>query len=235
MICNVAVYLVLKLVWLLTGDGGGFTCLLAALVLDSDITAALSHPWTMLSYSTVQIDFLHLSVNMLWLLCFGMTVKEFWGRRVMLAVFVAGAVAGALSYLAAHTFVDLPHGQLAGASAAVMSLIGAATIVAPRYRLRVALLGSLPLWAMAIIGMMCFFSTSPGAFAAHAGGLLAGVSFGAMVRYRRRQVARLTRRALMRREEHNIIITKVRNSGFASLSTKERLQLFDMSDGYKKQ
>lgn len=149
-------------------------------------------------------------------------------------LYIVGAVAGAAGYLMASQIISSPQSQLAGASAAVMCLIGATAVFAPAQKLRVAFIGNIPLWVMAMVGVLCMLTTSVAILGAHAGGMLAGGVFGIVMINKRRRVSRLARQAISKREKHNILIRKVRDSGFASLSPHERLQLFDMSNEYRK-
>jgi membrane associated rhomboid family serine protease len=79
--------------------------------------------WTFLTYSLLHADYMHLSVNSVWLLPFGAAVARRFGTWRFLLLFAVTAVAGALAHLWTH------HGEvfpMIGASAAVSGMMAAA-------------------------------------------------------------------------------------------------------------
>lgn len=79
---NIAVYVALKLLWLLLPDvPADFEAVLQWIALPASAADALPRPWTLLSYSFVQVDFIHLLVNMLWLGWFGTILSGLRGNR----------------------------------------------------------------------------------------------------------------------------------------------------------
>lgn len=79
--------------------------------------------WTFLTYSVLHADWVHFSVNSLWLAAFGTPVARRFGASRFLALLAVTAIAGALLHWAAHRF-DL--NPVIGASAAVSGAMAAA-------------------------------------------------------------------------------------------------------------
>jgi len=80
--------------------------------------------WTLLTYAFVHGDWVHLTINSVWLLAFGAAVERRFGAVRFAAFFVATAIAGALAHYLTHRFDWLP---MVGASAAVSGAMAAAT------------------------------------------------------------------------------------------------------------
>jgi membrane associated rhomboid family serine protease len=87
------------------------------------LSAQGSHPWTLLTYAFLHEGWLHLGLNVVVLSALGTPVARRLGGMRFLALFAAGAVAGALMHLAVHPTGVAP---LIGASASVSACMGAA-------------------------------------------------------------------------------------------------------------
>lgn len=204
----------------------------------------LTHPWSPASYMFVHFSPLHLLFNMMWLYWFGVMLVEIGKDRTLLKLYFGGGIAGAACYI---LFSLLPLGAggagcLAGASAAVLSLITGAALTMPRRRLNFFLLGSVELrWvAVGCIALAAIGGIGAGAplQAAHFGGVLwaVGALYIPSVRTRRssrrserRINAQATVRAINSRVPDEVrldqLLDKVRISGYDSLSAKEKAEL----------
>ncbi|MGQ4273053.1 rhomboid family intramembrane serine protease [Terrihabitans sp. B22-R8] len=79
--------------------------------------------WTFVTYSALHGDFMHVTVNSLWLLAFGSAVAwRFGGTRFLLFMAVTGAC-GAATHLLAHFGEPIP---MIGASGAISGITAAA-------------------------------------------------------------------------------------------------------------
>jgi membrane associated rhomboid family serine protease len=79
--------------------------------------------WSLLTYGFIHADWLHLTINSVWMLAFGSVVARRLGAARFLLLSAIGSVAGALAYYAFHP------GQFAvlvGASAAISAQVAAA-------------------------------------------------------------------------------------------------------------
>ncbi|WP_404403366.1 rhomboid family intramembrane serine protease [Pelagibacterium halotolerans] len=82
--------------------------------------------WTGFTHAFLHVDFMHLLINSAWLAVFGTPVARRYGNGATLAVFLLGALAGALLN-ALHQLLDVNQFVvLIGASGGVSALTGAA-------------------------------------------------------------------------------------------------------------
>lgn len=79
--------------------------------------------WTFFSYALLHGSWMHLGVNVAWMVAFGTPVLRRFGRRRFLALSAAAAAAGALAHLFTHWGEFAP---VIGASAAISGQMGAA-------------------------------------------------------------------------------------------------------------
>ncbi|WP_306119488.1 MULTISPECIES: rhomboid family intramembrane serine protease [unclassified Roseitalea] len=153
---------------------------------------------SLISYSFLHGDFWHLGSNMLFLWVFGDNVEDAMGHVRFALFYALCAVAGAL----AHGLID-PASQapLIGASGAVSGVIGAYLLLHPRVRVWILALGRIPLplpawiplgfWIVLQFYMIAAMPEDQVSWAAHIGGLLAGLAL--IVVLRRRGVPLLDR------------------------------------------
>lgn len=125
--------------------------------------------WQLLTAMFVHVDFLHLFLNMVFLLIFGIRAEEFFSENEFLAIYLASGLLGNVL-----TLLMPLHTRSAGASGAIFGMFGACVIY-----LRRVVGGS-------IIGALIFSfyflllnSASPQInLFAHFGGLVAGLVIG---------------------------------------------------------
>ena len=79
--------------------------------------------WTFLTYAFIHGDWMHLSINAVWLLAFGSALARRFGAARFLAFFAVTAIAGALAHLITH---QAEQGPVVGASAAISGTMAAA-------------------------------------------------------------------------------------------------------------
>lgn len=136
---------------------------------------------TLISYSFLHGDFLHLAGNMLFLWIFGDNVEDALGHWRFLLFYCLGAAAAALSE---GLLGAAPNAPLIGASGATAACLGAYLVLHPRVRIWILLLMRIPipLPAYGVIGLwvimqIVFAATGldpSTAWFAHLGGFLAG-------------------------------------------------------------
>lgn len=227
---NMAVYLVIFAGWLTRGFfpelPGSLTSTLA---FPSSPESYFSAPWTVFTYMFTHLSFIHLGINMLWLVGFGPMVRGGWKRTV--AAYIAGGICGGGAFMAAALCEDIQDANLAGASASVLAVVVATGIISPNRKLDLFLIGDAKLkWvaAVAVITILAgSFNFSP-ATAAHLGGMIAGIAIGVAVRYREKLISLRAMEQARQRTRRLGLIHKATMSGFASLSEPERLELFDL-------
>lgn len=137
---------------------------------------------TAITSTFIHADFWHLLGNMLFLWVFGDNVEDAMGHLRFLAFYL---ICGwAASYFHAFTFADA-QGPLIGASGAAAGLVSAYLMLHPRMKIWVLFLGRIPLrlpawillagWIAYQLFMFLTDTTSNVSWAAHAGGIIAGL------------------------------------------------------------
>ena len=225
------------------------------LTLPSLFSLFLTRPWTLLTYMAVHFDFLHMLFNVLWLYWFGRMMLLTLSDRHLAVAFVGGGLAGGILFLASAA-LGYGSGWLCGCSAAVIAVMCATAIRLPDHPVHLFLIGEVKLKWVAVVCCLLTFVGGGGNQAAHVGGLLWGVAVGLMLcrgidpsswlssagrpsapRQRCRRADRVVR--VLRDRQDDIrrldeLLDKIRLSGYASLSSKERKELNDLSTRIKK-
>src|ERR1051325_1301799 len=154
--------------------------------LSSDVNVILSRPWTIFTHMFMHEGVLHIFANMLWLWGFGFLLSGIAGGRKVIPVFIYGGLAGALAFILAFNFIPTlsPEVHVAsalGASAGVMAVALAATMLAPGYRIFPMLNGGIPIWVLTMIYVIIDLATiplsNPGGHIAHLAGVFTGFLF----------------------------------------------------------
>lgn len=107
--------------------------------------------WTLVTHAFSHRELWHLLWNMLFLYLFGRDLEQAYGKRAVVVVYLAGAVAGGATQVA----FDMHRGWMTlpaqGASAAVMAIIAATTLSFPNRRVLIWGMVPAPLWALAAL------------------------------------------------------------------------------------
>lgn len=240
---NVLVWMAVGITHLVSSRAGAI--LGSMLALPAAWASALTRPWTLLTYMVAHIDFMHMMVNMLWLLLFGQMIEHAKGPRAVALLYLAGGLAGGLAFVGANAVVPGPHPWMVGASCAVAAVIAAVAVIMPRWRVNMFLIGEVKIvWvALAAIAMFLFASQSLYTAIAHAAGCLAGAIYGVDIAYGRQLLRRAPKFTgwdvggadkISDDKLLDMLLDKVTRSGYGSLSPSERQQLFELSQRVKK-
>lgn len=240
---NTLVWMAVALVHLVNTHAGAV--LGSMLALPASTAEVPSRLWTLFTYMVVQFDFLHLLVNMLWLLLFGQMIEHAKGPRATVLLYVAGGLAGGLAFIIANAIVPGPHTAMLGSSCAVAAVISAAALIMPRWRVNLMLLGEVKIVWVAVTAIAMFLFTSSTVYTgiAHAAGCLAGAVYGLDIKYGRqyfRRPPKFTGWDVGNADKIpddrllDLLLDKVNRSGYSSLSPAERQQLFELSQRMKK-
>lgn len=236
---NVAVAVVIGISSLFSGNIE--ESVIAALVLPERWSSFIGKPWSLLTYMFTQLSFLHLLFNMLWLYWFGRIFIYCASQKQLVLTYLLGGLTGALFFLAVCN-IGSPSGGvfLTGASAAVLAVMTAASVMAPNLELNMLLLGQIRLKYVALLCIVLTFigigGGNAGGFSAHFGGVLFGL-FAPSILSRRKSI-RITTPDFIRRIIHKFRSRKrqipeaFRNPGpinsTPGISDEERLdQLLD--------
>lgn len=240
---NVLVWIAVAVTHLVSVTAGA--TLGAMLALPASMADVLVRPWTLLTYMVVQFDFVHLLVNMLWLLLFGQMIEHAKGPRAVTLLYIVGGIAGALAFVAANAISPGPHAWMVGASCAVAAVICAAALIMPRWRVNLFLIGEVKIVWVAVVAIAMFIFASQSLYTgiAHAAGCLAGAVYGFDVTYGRHFFRRMPKFTgwdvgdadkIPDDKLLDMLLDKVNRSGYSSLSPSERQQLFELSQRVKK-
>jgi membrane associated rhomboid family serine protease len=151
----------------------------------------LTRPWTLITHFFAHDGVWHLLGNMLWLWAFGHILQDLSGNRKIIPIFLYGAFAGALAFIISFNIipalkVDLINAKALGASAGVMAVAIATTVLAPGYRIFPMINGGIPLWVVTMIFVIIDLATipynNPGGHIAHLAGAGMGFLFVVMLR-----------------------------------------------------
>ncbi|MDR2389301.1 MAG: rhomboid family intramembrane serine protease [Tannerellaceae bacterium] len=227
--------------------------LLPFLQMPSSPGAFITKPWTVITYMFTHFDFLHILFNMLWLYWFGTIFLQFFNPRQLGGLYLLGGIAGGLLFMAAYNlfpyFRNLAdQSALMGASASVMAVVFAVSFYRKDYFVTLLFLGRVKLIYLAcgvfIFDLLAITSSNAGGHIAHIGGALLGICFASRpkgftlkrkpkmrVSYHKRNETdyEYNARQQAANAEIDAILDKLKQSGYAGLSSAEKKKLFDAS------
>ena len=159
---------------------------LGLFALPANFSALLSKPWTLITHMFVHDNIWKIFTNMLWLWCFGYIMQDLTGNKKIIPVFIYGALGGAIGFMLAYNFLPSLQAYTAfastmGASAGVMAVAVATTMVSPGYRIFPLLKGGIPLWLLTALYVISDFATvsisDAGTLITHFAGAFTGFLF----------------------------------------------------------
>lgn len=200
---NIAVFLALAVPYVImnmTGMDKYFLAVHNNLAIPALFSDFVTRPWTILTYAFIHdlSGILHILFNMLTLYWFGRIFVEYLGSDKLIAVYVLGAISGALFYLLAYNtipfyvtnavaaklasvqaFGDVGLGiQMVGASGAINAIVVATATLLPDYTLFLLFIGPVRIkYIAAVVVFLSFLGTvgtNAGGNIAHLGGALIG-------------------------------------------------------------
>jgi membrane associated rhomboid family serine protease len=161
-----------------------FTDFTKNIALPSSFRVFLQKPWTLITHMFYHEDVWHIVSNMLWLWAFGYIMQDLTGSKKLIPVFIYGGIAGGIAFLVAFNLIPSfknTDGVALGASAGIMAIAIATTMISPGFRIFPMLNGGIPLWVLTMIFLIIDLATIPGTNSgghiAHLAGGLAGFLF----------------------------------------------------------
>ena len=146
----------------------------------------LSKPWTLITHMFVHDNVWKVFANMLWLWCFGYIMQDMTGNKKIVPVFIYGGLGGALAFILAYNFLPSLHAQLPfahalGASAGVMAVAIATTMISPGYKIFPMISGGIPVWVLTVLYIFSDLATisfsATGFLVSHLAGAFTGFLF----------------------------------------------------------
>ncbi len=163
-----------------------YTTVFRWLALPYDLSVLAVRPWTIITYMFLHAGVGHILYNMLWLYWFGEIYQLYMRERRALAVFIGGGLAGAALSIAAYHILPplrplIPAATLVGASAGIEAIMFAATALNPDHRVRLFIIGEVPLKFVAIgvfiLNYVAITYGNAGGEIAHIGGAVFGFTY----------------------------------------------------------
>lgn len=210
--------------------------------------------WTPISYMFLHRDFFHILFNMLWLYWMGKIFEEYLKPEQFTFTYIAGGLTGGLFYLLAYNAfpvfsVHAQNSVILGASASVNAVVVAVAALLPDYTIMLLFFGAVRLKYLALAFVLIDFlgiaASNPGGSIAHLGGALLGFIFIKQLQrgndwskiFKREKKLKIVRNQkpgpsvnrLPDQEIIDAILDKISKSGYESLSSKEKQQLFNAS------
>lgn len=163
----------------------GYGEVLSWVACPSDLSALATRPWTVVTYMFADNDLLNTLFNLLCLYWVGEMFYQVYSSRQLVGMYVFGGLCGALLYVVASNLFPYMRDMagvhcLMGASASMLSLMGALLYKIPNVELRFFIIGRLKFkWvALAFIVIdILFLLEAPGRNFAHIGGFASGLLF----------------------------------------------------------
>jgi len=147
------------------------------IVLSSEPSVFGLKPWTFISYAFFHEGFMHLFFNMIVLNFASYLFLTFFSPKQYLGLYILSAIFSGLVFALAFNLMGF-SGNLAGASAAIMAVLVAATTYSPLMNVRLLLIGNVKLWhvtaVILVLDLMQFRLGNSGGHISH----LAGAFFG---------------------------------------------------------
>ena len=154
------------------------------LALPGSFSQFIHKPWTLITHMFYHQGLWHIIGNMLWLWMFGYIFYDLTGNRKIIPLFIYGALGGAIAFMLAYNFIPVLstiNATATGASAGIMAIVVATTMLAPGYRIFPMLNGGIPLWVLTTIYLIIDLALIPvsntGGHIAHLAGGFTGFLF----------------------------------------------------------
>ncbi len=240
---NIGVFLILRLfaaMNIFTGDRSVENFALSLVELPGDFRLFLRKPWTIVTYMFSQFDMFHFVFNVLWLYWFGKLFTECRSQNRLIQLYISGGIAGATTFMiSANLLPGIPTTAfLIGSSASVLSIVCATAITMPDREIGLMFFGGVKLkWIallLVVFDMINIGFDNAGGHIAHLGGAFTGILMGLYMKkvaYRRAIAFRDA--DLPDNDQIDVILDKIRRSGYSSLTRLERQKLFQLSQKIK--
>ncbi len=166
------------------GEYGTFIYYLAP-----SLNTVINRPWTVITSIFIHGGFSHLILNGIVLFFVGSTLEKIVGKKKFTYLFFG---AGAIAAIAQIAFTN-PDIVVLGASGAILGILGALTVLAPRMPVFLFFLIPMPLWVLTlgygILSAVMAFTGLAGSIGhiAHLSGLIVGLLYGYKLREDRKK------------------------------------------------
>jgi membrane associated rhomboid family serine protease len=218
--------------------------LLSWFALNNDFKVFLQKPWTLISHAFFHKNVNHFLGNLIFLYFIGREFLNLFLTKQFLQSLFGGVLFGALFFILATNFIPNYQGEafLLGISAGILSLLMTIAAYRPKYNVYFTENAKVAVWIIALVVLLYILLTAnknAGANFAHFGGIVFGVIFalylkGDLFKIKNthlktvhRSVIKSTQHFTVEEQEQiDKILDKMNQSGYDSLSKKEKQYLF---------
>jgi membrane associated rhomboid family serine protease len=218
--------------------------LLSWFALNNDFKVFLQKPWTLLSHAFFHKNVNHFLGNLIFLYFIGREFLNLFSAKQFLQSLFGGVLFGALFFILATNFIPSYQGEafLLGVSAGILSLLMTIAAYRPKYNVYFTENAKVAVWIIALVVLLYILLTADknaGANFAHFGGVTFGVVFalylrGDLVKTKKSPLKTVHRSVIKSTQNFSTeeqaqidkILDKMNQSGYDSLSKKEKQYLF---------
>jgi len=226
------------------------------LMLSSNTSEIIKHPWTLLTYMFLHENFLHLLFNMIWLHFGGKLFLQYLNQKQLLNIYILGGLSGGILFIIAFNYLPalISHNENAmalGASASVLAIVFALATYMPNYKINIPLIGFVKLKYIALFFIILDFLSIPkgnaGGHIAHLGGAFFGYIYIKQINQKKnnkdnslikffinifRPVKKTNPKQKNKTDNQrniDLVLEKISKSGYNSLNKDEKELLFNSS------
>jgi len=218
--------------------------LVSWLALNNDYKILLQKPWTLLSHALFHKNVNHFIGNAVFLYFIGREFLNLFSVKQFLQSLIGGVLFGALFFVLASNFIPNYSGEsfLMGISAGILALLVSITVYRPKYNIYFTENAKVAVWIVTLVVLLYIILTAnknAGANFAHFGGVFFGIIFALYLKgnlfHTKKTKLKTVHRTLIKsastfsvEEQKQIdrILDKINQSGYDSLSKKEKQYLF---------
>ena len=241
----------------ISGLSSFFTLFINKLMLPASLGTFILQPWSIITYFFLHMSFMHILWNMLFLYWFGKIIYENIGNNALISLYVLGGIIGGLFYMAIYNIIPyygdrVSESLMLGASAGVFSVVVGSATLMPNYTFHLLLIGPVRIKYIALFYVLLSFfdvaGTNAGGEIAHLGGAFIGyifirqlqnginigegiINFLNLFNEKKKEKKKKSQKESdeTTQDEVDKILDKISESGYSSLTSKEKERLFNAS------
>ena len=241
----------------ISGLSSFFTLFINKLMLPASLGTFILQPWSIITYFFLHISFMHILWNMLFLYWFGKIIYDNIGNNALISLYVLGGIIGGLFYMAIYNIIPyygdrVSESLMLGASAGVFSVVVGSATLMPNYTFHLLLIGPVRIKYIALFYVLLSFfdvaGTNAGGEIAHLGGAFIGyifirqlqnginigegiINFLNLFNEKKKEKKKKSQKESdeTTQDEVDKILDKISESGYSSLTSKEKERLFNAS------
>ena len=214
--------------------------------LPNNTNKLLYQPWSFITYMFTHHNPFHLLFNMIWLHLLSNKILQYINKKELLNIYILGGISGGILFVLSNKLITYSNTYLLGSSASVLAIVIAIATYKPNDYITLPLIGSLKLKHLALICVLIdltgiTYTSNLGGNIAHLGGSIFGFLYIKLAekkknnltfhktRKRAKSDYEFNKERSIEQKEINKILEKISNSGYDSLTKKEKELLFNAS------